>query len=103
MNKFFTSTCAAVLVMSTAGAAITPALAAPMNTDGAQFIQVAQYGQRGPVFYQRGGYGYYNGHRGDRHQHAGWRQYNGYWFPPSAFIGAAIGGAILGGIIAHAH
>ena len=101
MNKFLTSACAALLVGSTAGAVVTPALAAPAAV-GAQLTQVAFHSQhRGPVFYQRGGYGYYNGHRGDRHRHPGWRQYNGYWFPPSAFIGAAIGG-ILGGAIAHA-
>jgi hypothetical protein len=100
MNRILTSACAALLVVSTAGAVVTPALAAPVINGGAQFIETAQHG---PVFYQRGGYGYYNGQRGDRHRHPGWRQYNGYWFPPGAFIGAAIGGAIIGGMIAHAH
>jgi hypothetical protein len=60
----------------------------------------APYHHHNRGFYMQGHYGYYNGYRGDRHRHHGWREYNGYWFPPSAFIGAAIGG-IIGGAIAH--
>jgi hypothetical protein len=44
---------------------------------------------------RRGDYYYYRGHRGYRHHRPGYRQYNGWWFPPAAFIaGAIIGGAI---------
>lgn len=38
---------------------------------------------------------YYRGHQGSRHYRQGWRQHNGAWFPPAAFIaGAIIGGAL---------
>ncbi|WP_414474247.1 BA14K family protein [Microvirga sp. M2] len=48
-----------------------------------------------PRFERRGGWGYYNGHRGYRAYHPGYRQYNGWWFPPAAFLaGAIIGGAV---------
>lgn len=44
---------------------------------------------------RRGDNYYYRGHRGYRHHRPGYRQYNGWWFPPAAFIaGAIIGGAI---------
>jgi hypothetical protein len=46
-------------------------------------------------FERRGNYAYYNGRRGYRERRAGYRLYNGFWFPPAAFIaGAIIGGAI---------
>jgi len=46
-------------------------------------------------FEYRGGSGYYNGHRGYREYRRGYRLYNGWWFPPAAFVaGAIIGGAI---------
>ena len=48
-----------------------------------------------PGWEQRGGNYYYRGHRGYRHHRPGYRQYNGWWFPPAAFIaGAIIGGAM---------
>ena len=31
-------------------------------------------------------YAYLNGHRGERHRHKGWRYYDGYCFPPAAFV-----------------
>lgn len=44
---------------------------------------------------RRGDHYYYRGHRGYRNHRPGYRQYNGWWFPPAAFIaGAIIGGAI---------
>lgn len=49
-------------------------------------------------FERRGGWGYYNGHRGYREYRRGYRQYNGWWFPPAAFVA----GAIIGGAISHA-
>jgi hypothetical protein len=48
-----------------------------------------------PRFERRGDWGFYNGHRGYREYRRGYRQYNGWWFPPAAFVaGAIIGGAI---------
>ena len=93
MKKTIITVCTAALVASGLALAAVPANAAPpMGPPGHQHNH----------FEMRGHYAYYNGQRGDRHRHPGWRQYNGYWFPPAAF-GAIIGGAILGGIIAHAH
>lgn len=55
--------------------------------------------RRGPRYSggweRRGGNYYLRGHRGYRYHRPGYRQYNGWWFPPAAFIaGAIIGGAI---------
>jgi len=100
MKKTIAVLSAAAVAAATVGAAL-PAAAA--STSGPQIVQAAMHHTVHPRFYMRGHYAYYNGHRGDRHRHPGWRYYNGYWFPPAAFIGAAIGGAIIGGIIAHAH
>lgn len=62
----------------------------------------ARPGVRGPVyrgggrFVNRGGYGYWNGHRGYRYARPGYRYYNGWWFPAAALAtGALIGGAII--------
>jgi hypothetical protein len=49
-------------------------------------------------FSRHGGYGWYNGHRGYRHHRRGYREYNGWWFPAAAFLGAAI----IGNAIANA-
>ena len=49
-----------------------------------------------PRFERRGSWSYYNGHRGYREYRRGYRSYNGWWFPPGAFVA----GAILGGAIA---
>jgi hypothetical protein len=101
MKKTIAVLSAAAVAAVTLGAAM-PASAAPAAGGpqvGPQIVQAASH----PRFYLHDHYAYYNGHRGDRHRHPGWRYYNGWWFPPAAFIGAAIGGAIIGGMIAHAH
>lgn len=52
-------------------------------------------GPRNRGWERRGDAYYYRGHRGYRSHRPGYRQYNGWWFPPAAFIaGAIIGGAI---------
>lgn len=44
---------------------------------------------------RRGDSYYLRGHRGYRYHRPGYREYNGWWFPPAAFIaGAIIGGAL---------
>jgi hypothetical protein len=46
-------------------------------------------------FEHRGNSAYWRGHRGYRDRRPGYREYNGWWFPPAAFIaGAIIGGAM---------
>ena len=64
-------------------------------TDTVEQVKMKKHGKKHPRFERHGNYAYYNGHRGDRHRHPGWRYYNGYWFPPAAFLAAIIGGAIL--------
>ncbi|HTO32901.1 MAG TPA: BA14K family protein [Pararhizobium sp.] len=41
-------------------------------------------------YHRRGGYSYYNGHRGYRYHRHGYREYNGMWFPLAAFATGAI-------------
>jgi hypothetical protein len=64
-------------------------------TANVEQVKMKKHGKKHPRFERHGNYAYYNGHRGDRHRHPGWRYYNGYWFPPAAFLAAIIGGAIL--------
>jgi BA14K-like protein len=49
-----------------------------------------------PRFEDHGNYATYNNYRGSRDRQPGYRYYNGYWFPPGAFIAGAIIGGILG-------
>lgn len=110
--------CAAAVTLTTLGASATgaaaTALAMPLGQAAEAQFQEAQYRnnqrpraqQRAPQrtqqrsnqrrgFYRQGNQGYYNGHRGYTQRRAGYRQYNGYWFPPAAFVmGAIIGGAV---------
>jgi hypothetical protein len=76
-----------------AGLAIAPASAASWQFQQAQ-VQNAQFNfsmgngyddRSDGRFERRGNYYYYNGERGSRERRAGWRNYNGYWFPQSAF------------------
>lgn len=120
MKKIISALCAASMVVGIIGPAVPSAQAAPipfMKPDASgNHIQKAQFrrdNDRGrfdrrrddrprfkrrvdrPHFERRGDFGYYNGHRGHREYRRGYRQYNGWWFPPAAFVaGAIIGGAI---------
>jgi Ni/Co efflux regulator RcnB len=120
MKKIFSGVCAASMVVSIVGAAVSSAQAAPMpvadHATASNHVQQAQFRRDHdrdrfdrrrddrprverrmvrPRFEHRGSYGYYNGHRGHREYRRGYRQYNGWWFPPAAFVaGAIIGGAI---------
>jgi outer membrane biogenesis lipoprotein LolB len=97
MKTLITALCAATLSFGTVAASM-PAQAAPM------YQSHQQQQQQHWKFHKKGNYAYLNGHRGDRHRHAGWRYYNGYYFPPAAFvIGGLIFGGILGAIIANQH
>ena len=95
MKKIITIASAAVLSVTALGATLAPATAAPYQH---------QQSQQHPKFESHGDYAYYNGKRGYKRHVAGYRYYNGYWFPPAAFvIGGLIFGTILGGIIASQH
>lgn len=109
MKRLTSYLCAATMAMSTIGFGSVGATAQPMPTP-TQFqsqvgssnvieVQRRVYRERRPVvsggFERRGDGAYYRGHRGSRQARRGWRQHQGYWFPPAAFIaGAIIGGAI---------
>ncbi|NGN40467.1 BA14K family protein [Mesorhizobium sp. CGMCC 1.15528] len=97
MKKILTTICAAAMALTAIASTMAPAGAAamplPKLQSGSTDVQQVRDGRRG--FYRQRGNTYYNGHRGYRNHRAGWRQHNGYWFPPAAFIaGAIIGGAI---------
>jgi len=107
MKKTASILAAAAVVLTTFGATAIPANAAPYQTlqmTGASNAELvnAQYrgrdnDRRGDRnrFERRGNDYYFNGYRGNRDRRPGYREYNGYWFPPAAFIfGAIIGGAI---------
>lgn len=93
MKKIITISSAVLLSFTALGAAVAPAAAAPYHQQHQQ-----------SKFESHGDYAYYNGKKGFKHKQAGYRYYNGYWFPPAAFIvGGLIFGTILGGIIASQH
>lgn len=102
MFRFVSTLCAMVMAITMPFAA--PAIAAPIQKPNLSWTQAApmlvQY-RHGRHRYNRhrayNPHGYYlRGHRGYRQYRPGYRQHNGYWFPPAAFIA----GAIIGGIIA---
>ncbi len=90
MKTLISAICIATLSFGTMAATMVPAQA---STQGQQ---------QNWKFYQQGNYWYLNGHRGDRRYHPGWRLYNGWYFPPAAFIiGGFIFGAILDNLLTH--
>jgi Ni/Co efflux regulator RcnB len=106
MRQVSTSLCAAVALSFAIGGA-APAMAAPLLTpatpsassDVVQIQHRRHRDDRRDRFERRGNQAYYNGHRGYRDRRPGYRQHNGWWFPPAAFIA----GAIIGGGLAKAH
>jgi len=100
MKKIIIGLSVATLSLGTMAAAM-PAQAAMYNNG---YNQNGYGQQHNYKFYKQGKYAYLNGHRGDLHRHARWSYYNGYYFPPAAFvIGGLIFGGILGAIIAGQH
>jgi len=95
MRKIISTICAAVLSV-TGVAATSPVFAAPIQPMTLErAVTDVQQIQHRRGFYRQQGRSFYNGHRGYRQARPGWRRYNGWWFPPSAFIaGAIVGGAI---------
>jgi Ni/Co efflux regulator RcnB len=125
MNKFKSTICAALALTFAAGTVAPVAAApafAPSNTTATSAATYVQYrverrerrfdrrqdrredrfdnrqDRREARFERRNGNPYYNGRRGYRERRSGYREYNGYWFPASAFIA----GAIIGGVINNA-
>jgi hypothetical protein len=98
MKKPFTFAIAAVMAAASFGAATVPAAAqfgwSAGGPGGSISVNVGP--RRG--FYNNNGHYYYNGHQGQRQRRAGWRHYNGWWFPPAAFVAGAIGLGIANSI-----
>ena len=110
MKRLTSYLCAAAMAVSTIGfgtvGANAQAMPAPsqlqthMGTSDVIEVQRREYRQRRDArsqrgFERRGDRAYYRGYRGQRHARSGWRQHQGWWFPPAAFMaGAIIGGAI---------
>ena len=110
MFKFSSALCHALALSFAVGTAV-PAAAAPVfvpkaptvssDVTNVQYRRDRDY-RRGDRrdrgrdrFERRGNSTYWRGHRGYRDRRPGYRQYNGFWFPPAAFIaGAIIGGAM---------
>jgi BA14K-like protein len=86
------------LAFSILTSAAAPLAAAPLPApfSGASSTDVIMIGQR-ERFERRGNIAFLNGNRGYRNQRRGFREYNGFWFPASAFLGAIIIGEILNG------
>ena len=81
MKKTFATLIAAALAATTFSTA-TLTTTAPAS---AQSLTI-QFGAGMPSFQIRNGYHYYRGHRGFPYPRPGYRLYNGYYFPPAAFI-----------------
>lgn len=110
MKRLTSCLCAAAMAASTIGFGTVGANAQPMpapsqlqthmGTSNVIEVQRREYRQRRDArsqrgFERRGDRAYYRGYRGQRQARAGWRQHQGWWFPPAAFVaGAIIGGAI---------
>lgn len=101
----FESSLSAALAVAVAIGTAAPAMAAPIfmppapsvSSDVVQ-VQSSRQHRRSESrnrFERRGDRAYYNNHRGYRDRRAGYREYDGWWFPPAAFIvGAIIGGTM---------
>lgn len=111
MKKIGSTICAALIACTSMAAAVSSANAAPLpvkipqakapihdvqfRRDHDRHRHVDRHRIHRPRFEHRGGWAYYNGHRGYREYRRGYRQHNGWWFPPAAFVaGAVIGSAI---------
>ena len=110
MKRLTSYLCAAAMAASTISFGTVGANAQPLpapsqlqshiGTSNVIEVQRRDYRQRRDArsqrgFERRGDRAYYRGHRGQRHARPGWRQHQGWWFPPAAFVaGAIIRGAI---------
>lgn len=113
MKKLVTTAFAAVMGVTGLGFGTMTASAAPvipLVQSDSNLIQVQGDGRWGRSndqiirrkwrnsnrgFYERDGYGWYNGHRGYRHYRRGYERHGDWWFPAGAFVaGAIIGGAL---------
>lgn len=99
MFNLSSALCGALTLSFVASTAVplsaAPAFVPKAPTASSDVIDVQSRQMRRDRFERRGNRAYYNGKRGYRERRSGYRQYNGFWFPSSAFIaGAIIGGAL---------
>lgn len=106
--NILTSCLSGALACALAAGVFSTAMAAPVAvpaasaTEPALFHQAQYDGRRGARendrngrFERRGNSVYFNNQRGYHERRPGYRQHNGFWFPPAAFIaGAIVGGAM---------
>jgi hypothetical protein len=101
----FKSSLSAALAVAVAIGTAAPAMAVPIfmpsapsvSSDVVQ-VQSSRQHRRSESrkrFERRGDRAYYNNHRGYRDRRAGYREYDGWWFPPAAFIVGAIFGGTM--------
>ena len=118
--KMLSPTLYATIAISMALSGAAPAIAVPLSKANAPALSsdVIQIESRGSRFQEHKGFrryrndgirygghsAYYNNHRGFRERRRGYRQHNGWWFPPAAFLtGAIIGGAMNSGDYGDSH
>jgi BA14K-like protein len=87
MRMLVSTVCSAAMAIGAVLSTGSVSVAAPLphhveSGSATEAIQIQSH--RG--FYRNGNYSYYNGHRGYRYQRPGWHSYNGWWFPPAAFV-----------------
>lgn len=112
MNTILARASAAAVAALFALGAAAPANAAPIPVSPSVaeapsnliLVKDHKFKKHGSHFKKHGNHAYFNHHRGYRHHVHGYRYYNGYWFPPSAFIaGVIVGGALGNGSYGNAH
>jgi BA14K-like protein len=94
MTLFTSMTLAAAILAGAAAPAVAGPIPIPMAKPAmSDVIQV----DRRDRFERQGNSVFLNGNRGFRHRQRGFREYNGFWFPEAAFLGAIIIGQALDG------
>jgi hypothetical protein len=101
MNKLVSAFAALAMGLVTVSVTQTPTAAQGTHSSekpGMFEMRQDQY------FRRHGNRAYYNGHRGYEYRRSGYQNYNGFWFPAAAFLGAAVIGSVIqnGGTGSHA-
>ena len=94
MNKFVAAFAAIAIGMSTIPFVTSNASAQQQGTHSDGIPGMYQSPQE-RYFHRNGNRAYYQGQRGYRYQRQGYQNYNGFWFPAAAFLGAAVIGGII--------
>jgi BA14K-like protein len=93
--RFLTNMTLAAAIL---GGAAAPVAAGPIPVPAAKpFISDVVNVEHRNRFERQGNRVFLNGNRGYRQHRRGFREYNGFWFPATAFLGAIIIGEVLNG------